>query len=215
MSEAQLGERIALDPLRDPAELRGKRRRRRGREVQEHEATPALDRRRIQAELRFVELGRRAQVRRGHELPVEVVSPLMIGAGDAPGGDASGERRLRSRLGGVAAQARAAVPAHVVEGPQLARAVAHQQEALAEDIEHTPCAGLGELLLARDADPVAAEDALLLERKDALRGVPARGECRLEAGNPRRERPRAHGSNASGASRRWASVPGAASSSRA
>src|SRR5580658_4953317 len=77
-------------------------------------------------------------------------------------------------------QARAAMPADVVEGAQLALTVAHHEHALTEHVEHAVRARISNLLRATGADPLAAEDALLLQTEDLRRGIPARGQRALE-----------------------------------
>src|SRR5213075_748832 len=60
------------------------------------------------------------------------------------------------------AQPRPAVAAHVVERVPLPRLVAQQDEALAGDLDDHVVPGGGQRVVAADADPAAAEDALLL-----------------------------------------------------
>ena len=215
VTDAQIGQGIARRALRRGAELLREWHRLRGRQVQEHEAAPALHSHRVQAEEPLVESRLAGEVGSCDQAPVEIVGPLVIGAGDATGGDAAGERRRWRRGRGIATQARAAMPAHVVEGAQPARAVAQQQHALAEDIEHAPVARLRELLGARDAQPLATENPFLLRGEHPLGRVPGRGQRRLESRHARRQHARAHAGLASGWSRRQASACGSASSSRA
>src|ERR1700694_2878693 len=158
-----------------------------GRQVQEHETAPRLDARRIQAEQCLVELRLTAQIGCGDQPTVEVVGPPVIRTGDTPGGDATRQlgsaRPRRSRL---PAQARPAVPADIVEGAQLTLPVAHQNDAFAEDTEQPERAGADQLSLAPDTHPVAAEDALLLHGKYALRAIPARWQGGFQTGQRRR-----------------------------
>src|SRR4029077_3118618 len=118
-------------------------------QIEEHEAAPAGDANRIETELRLIETRNARHVRSTDEPAVEIVAPLMVGAGDAPPADPAGEVWHTAARGNIAAQARAPVAAGVVEGAQLLRATAHQDDALAENLEQTPGAGLaGELLIA-------------------------------------------------------------------
>jgi len=55
------------------------------------------------------------------------------------------------------AEAVAAVPAHVEERPHLARAVAHDDDALAGDLVHDEVAGIGQLGLVGDERPLPHE----------------------------------------------------------
>jgi len=54
---------------------------------------------------------------------------------------------------------------------------------LAEQIQHPMCARVRHLFLAPDTQPLATEDALLLEGKYLLRSIPTRGQGRLQAGH--------------------------------
>src|SRR5580693_1673273 len=213
MADAQLGERITVDARRHRTELLRQRRRGRGRQMHEYKAAPAREPDRIKTELCRVEAVAGGEMRGGDQPPVKIVGPLVIGTGDAAGGDAARQTHAGSVQRRLAAQPCAAMAADVVEAVQLVAAVARQQNALAEDVEHPPGARLRQLLFARDAQPFAAEDALLLECKHPLRTVPARGQRRLESRYRRRQL--THACLASGASRRAAAASGSASSSRA
>src|SRR5205814_7504339 len=187
---------------------------------------------RVQAEQRLVELRLTAQMGCGDQPTVEVVGPLVVRTGDAPGADAAGQPRPGARCARLPAQARTTVPAYIVEGAQPSLAVAQQNDALAEDIEHAERAGLHQLFLAPDTDPVAAEDPLLLHGEYALGAIPARWQGGLQTGQPRGRLMGAHGSFSRsslaanpgitvarclprGASRRQLRAAGSASSSRA
>src|SRR2546421_184945 len=105
-----------------------------------------------------------------------------------------GVARAGARRGRLPAQARAPVPAHIVEGAQPSLAVAYQDDAFAEDIEQAELPGLHQFFLAPDTDPVAAEDPLLLHGEYALRAIPARRQGGFQAGQPRGWLVGAHGS---------------------
>ena len=83
-------------------------------------------------------------------------------------------------------QAAAAVPAHVVEAVQRAVLRADQQDALAQHVERQEVAGLRDLLLAADAEPLAGEQplALRLERRGRAVGVGGQGLLQAELAAP-------------------------------
>ena len=233
VTDPQLPQGVARQALGNSAHLPLQWRGPGGGQVQEHETAPRLDLRRVQAEPCLVELRLSAQMGCADQPAVEVVGPLVIRTGDTPGGDATGQLdRAGARRGRLPAQARTPVPAHIVEGAQPSLAVAHQDDAFAEDIEHAERAGLHQFFLAPDTDPVAAEDPLLLHSEYALRAIPARRQGGFQTGQPRGRLVGAHGSFSRsslaaspgipvprclprGASRRYVRVAGSASSSRA
>ena len=194
MTDPQLPQGVARQALGNSGELPLQRHGSGRGQVQEHETAPRLDLRRVQAEQCLVELRLSAQIGCGDQPPVEVVGPLVIRTGDTPGGDATGQRGAGERRARLPAQACTTVPAHIVEGAQPSLAVAHQNDAFAEDIEHAERAGLHQFFLAPDTDPVAAEDPLLLHGKYALRAIPARWQGGLQTGQPRGRLVGAHGS---------------------
>ena len=107
-------------------------------------------------------------MRCSHEPAVEIVSPLMIRADDGTAADHSAlHRKSRNTRTRLLAQAGAAMAAHIIKGAQHALAVAHQQHALAENVQDAVVARGCELFLARHAQPLAAEDPLALLEEDA------------------------------------------------
>src|SRR5271154_1662270 len=107
-------------------------------------------------------------MRRRDQDTVEVIRPAVIRAYDhSAGGESSGERDTPGgrRFIGCAAQPRAAMPADIIKGAQLSLAIAHHEDALAEQVEHQRIARILQLLLAADADPFSAKDAFLLGLK--------------------------------------------------
>ena len=177
-------ERIALQPLRYAVQLGGQRFGLGRRQIQENESAPAVDADRIQMKVLLFEAVGGAQVRGGDQCAVEVVGPLMVGAHDQrpavmPPGSAT---RIACGLCRGAAQTRAAMPADIVERPQLALAIAHQQDAFAEHVQHHVIAGIGQFLLAAGRNPLAAEYALLLGAKHLRAAIPARGQGRVPIG---------------------------------
>src|SRR5580698_5576998 len=87
----------------------------------------------------------------------------MIGAADALAADHASPRRAPRKLG--AAELGTAVPAYVVEGAQRSGLVSNQQDTLAQDVEHGRIAGIGQIAVAPDADPLAEKDPLPLARE--------------------------------------------------
>src|SRR5438874_3223541 len=194
MTDPQLTQGVARQALGNSAELPLQWHGNGWVQVQEQETAPLLDLRRVQAEEGHVELRLSAQIGCGDQPPVEVVGPLVIRTGDTAGGDATGEPGAGARGARLPAQARPTVPAYIVEGAQPSLAVAQQNDAFAEDIQHAERAGLQQLFLAPDTDPVAAEDPLLLHGEYALGAIPARWQGGLQTGQPWGRLMGAHGS---------------------
>ncbi len=125
----------------------------------------------VQRVVRALELLVLVDVRRGEQAAVEVVRPCVV--------------RALERLAEMAArglvveQLRAAVGAHVVEGAQLAVAVAHDEDRLADDVADEVVARPGDLLASADAHPAAEEQALALLLVDLGGRVVRAGERRL------------------------------------
>src|SRR5262245_38738749 len=71
---------------------------------------------------------------------------------------------------------------HVVERAQLALLIAHQNDALAADIDHAMIARPRQLFLATDAHPFAVKDMFLFQREDIVSLVPESRQGRFEAG---------------------------------
>src|SRR3984885_3395502 len=183
-ADGQLAERVALQPVRYAVQLSGQRPRLGRRQIQEDETAPCVDADRIQMVILFFETVGGAQVRSGDQRAVEIVRPLVVGAHDhAPGGDSSRKGDLQGcGLFRGAAQTRASMPADIVERPQLAFAIAHQQNALAEYVEHSVIAGIGQLRLAARRNPLAAEYALLFDLKYLGVAVPGGGQAGFQLG---------------------------------
>jgi hypothetical protein len=74
----------------------------------------------------------------------------------------------------------------IVKRAQDALAIAHEKNALTDDIEHQVVPGLRHLLLAAGAKPFTAEDPLLLQMKGMLGVVPAGWQGPLEPCHSRR-----------------------------
>ena len=110
---------------------------------------PALEVGRDETPLRVVE--ELAVGRSGHvaQATVGPVAPAVVRAGEA------GRVPLR-----LLAEAVAAVPADVEEGVDLARAIAHDDDALARDLVHDEVAGSGQLGLVGDERPLPEEHPL-------------------------------------------------------
>src|SRR3954471_4888215 len=104
----------------------------------------------------------------GDQRPVERVAPGVVGAAQV-----AAHRALL-----VVADARAAVPADVVEGAELLVLAADHQQALVGELHPHPVAGPGHAFGASDVDPVAVEDPLLVEGVGLL-GVVGRPGQRL------------------------------------
>src|SRR6516225_4893275 len=90
-------------------------------------------------------------IRHAGEPPVIAVGPAVIGAGKARG---------ITRIG--AAQPVAAMTAHIEEGADLARGVAHHQNRVFAHIAGQEIAGLRDLAVMAQKEPAAGEDALQL-----------------------------------------------------
>ena len=91
---------------------------------------------------------------------------------------------LKGALGLTAvlgAQLRAAMPADVEEGADLAAAGPGDQHALASDLNGLEGTGLVEVGGAHGAEPHRLEDLVLFHREDGGVGVVAAGQCRYQA----------------------------------
>src|SRR5258708_36733893 len=91
---------------------------------------------------------------------MEAVGPAVIGAAQ---GRLALDRRAQYR--------RAAVPADIVEGANLALAVAQENERHAGRVDRHGVAGVGDLVGESDADPVPAENELALESEERRNGI--------------------------------------------
>ena len=141
-----------------------------GVEAQEDEALPGLGPDGRQAEGLEAEVLEVLGVLGPDEPPVEVVDPGVVGALEADG------------LAALPLLHRGApVAAHVVEGADHVVAAADQDDGLAHHRLQPERAGLREVLLARDQEPVAAEPVLLLEVEDRLVLVAAARQQRRAA----------------------------------
>src|ERR1700682_910079 len=120
-------------------------------------------------------------VRRAEEPAIEIVGPAMIGALDA-----SREIPLARR-----ADARAAVPADVVERPQDDRAIAHDDDAFAGKFAQEIIARVGDALGPAGAEPAMEVEAPHLPAKNCRVGVVTRRKgLRTVAGHGSSSRPR-------------------------
>jgi len=82
------------------------------------------------------------------------------------------EATLREKL----AQARPAMPAHIVESTQMTFAIAHQQNAFAEHLEYQMIARIGQFLFTANRHPLAAEYVLLFGAEYLRAAIPAGGQ---------------------------------------
>ena len=113
---------------------------------------------RLQAELALVEaVGHLASKQ---EPAVELVGPLVIGA----------DQLRRRALVGIA-DAAAAMPAGIVEGVDLALLVADQHDRVVADLDGDVAAGLRQLAIMADEQPVAIPDQLHVELEEIGIGV--------------------------------------------
>src|SRR5882724_4800140 len=143
-------------------------------------------------EVLLLEAGGGAQVRGGDERAVEVIRPLMVRADDhASAGDAARQDHAhRFRLRRASAQARPAMPAHIVESPQMTFAIADQQNAFAEHLEYQMIARIGQFLFTASRNPLAAEYVLLFGAEYLRAAIPAGGQsgfqlCGVHSGKSR------------------------------
>src|SRR6202048_5350025 len=129
-------------------------------------------------EILLLEAGGRAHVWGGHQRTVEVIGPLMVGTDDhASAGDAAGQRHphgLRLRRG--SAKPRSAMPAHIVESAQWAFTLAHQQDALTEQVQNQVIARIRQFFLAARRNPLPVEYPFLFGSKNLRAAIPAGGE---------------------------------------
>ena len=172
-------ELVELEPLEHHqalgalAHLLAQRPRRIAREVHEDEAGERLDVEPVQREARPVEELVLLDVRGADELAVEVVDPAVVRAGERLA-DVAGR-------GLVVEELRPAVAADVVEALELAAERVGDEDGLAGEVPDDVVAGLGQLLGAADADPVAPPDLLALLGPHGLAGVLGAGERRTRS----------------------------------
>src|SRR5262249_59256990 len=136
---------------------------------------PAFHRHGIGTDALLVKPGHIAHERSADQVPIEIVGPLMIGAEYGPAGNHTAVHRhaRRRRLVG-ATEPRAPMTANVVESAQCALPISHENDALADYIQDARISRPRQLLLARHAQPLAAEDALPFQRVDLVAVVPSR-----------------------------------------
>src|SRR6202021_4036186 len=94
------------------------------REAHENEAERRIDTHGPKAVLGAIETRKGIAHGNAHEAPIVAIAPTVIGAGDRRGASAR-----------AVEQARAAVPAHIVEGPDGAVLLAHDEHALRTQLE--------------------------------------------------------------------------------
>ena len=136
---------IRLDVAADRLEIR--------RDLGEAHQDVAADARamhRMQSVLRAVES--RAHVARREQASVEMISPLMVRAH---------EPRRRAAL--RRADSRAAMPARVVKGVQLAVAVAHHHHGILADLHRQIIPGIRHFAVMADEQPVPVPDHLEID----------------------------------------------------
>ena len=122
-------------------------------ETEEDEAHPDLEVERHQPELVLVEVWEGARARGPAQRAVEIVDPAV---------ERTDQRVLAGALL-VGHDARAAMPAHIVEGAHHAVLAAHDQRPLADHVHGQIIAGARHVADMPDDLPVIAEDALLLQ----------------------------------------------------
>ena len=136
-----------------------------------HVAQPLPHRDAAQAVLDPVDVGHLGQVRRRHQLAVEVVSPGVVGALE----------RALDFAALLGAQLGATMPADVEERAHLTAAGPGDQHALAADLDGLERAWLVEVGGPHGAEPHRLEDVRLLHREDGGVGVITAGQRRDEA----------------------------------
>ena len=179
---AEVLERIVPGPLRDAAELvdegpgRG--------QVDENEAAPGMDGRRVERELLLPEAVALAQERRDPELAVEPVRPCVIRAPDGPPEPSVRGGWLRRRRRVLQDQPGPAVTADVVEGAEVAVPAADDQQPFAGDVDVEVVAGGSQRLRSAHEEPFAVEDRLGLSREPlgGAVGLPGKGSHRAWCG---------------------------------
>ena len=117
-------------------------------EVHEYEAAPAFEPDRDEAVVGLVESDDPLHSGRAHELSAERVRPGVIGTTDGGTAAAAGK------------EPRAAMPARVGKGVQLARTVADDDDGFAEQVGGDVVAGGGDLVFAADEIPGLPENAV-------------------------------------------------------
>ena len=136
------------------------------REVDEDEPLPDVGVHRPQGGRRPVDL-LLLDHRRGDQSPVQGVAPRVVRTADVA---------ARVALL-VVAQPGSPVPADVVEAADLVVLPAHDQQALATELDPHPRPRSLEAFRSSDVDPVAVEDPLLVEAVRLLRVVRRAGQC--------------------------------------
>ena len=131
----------------------------RGVETDEHPALPHAAAHGLQPAAVEVEVLDVVHVGGADEAAGEVVGPGVVGAAE------------RLEVAAAGRDLGAAMDAHIVEGVDLAVAVAGDDDGLADDVEGHVVPGLLELLDAGHGEPVLLEDLLLLEGEDLFGGV--------------------------------------------
>ena len=157
----QIARAVGRDLVGERRQDLGHRRLLAGLKADEDEALPQLELDRLQPPLHRVERRESLRPRGAAERPVEVVAPGVERADDGAPATAALVRD----------DARPAVAADVVEGADHAVAAAHDERALAGDVEGHVVAGLGQLALVAGKLPGAAEEELLLELEHLGVGV--------------------------------------------
>jgi hypothetical protein len=171
----QIGQRIVPKPRGGIADLAGERMAASGGvargEIQKEESAPRVDTHGVERQLLLVNTGALIEMRRRAERTFERVRPGVIGALDAAGKRA-GELRCATRaVGAREHELASAVPAHIIVGAELALPCAHDEHALAGNIDHQVAAGYIDIFLAARVEPFANENVLLLSREDLGREV--------------------------------------------
>ena len=142
-------------------------------QVDEHEAAPRLDRRRVERELLLPEAVVLAQERCDPELAVEPVRPRVIRTPDRALESSVRDGGIGLPRRGLEDQPGAPMTAHVMEGTKPAVSIADDQQPLAGDVEVQVVAGGTQRLRPADEEPLAVEERLRLALE------PGRGAVRV------------------------------------
>ena len=161
---AKLGEIIIAPALRQRPQPIGQRRCIAG-QVDEQQPGPGVEPHGLQPQRLLVELGTivdvlAADMGRAHQPPIQIIGPGMIGAGER-----------RTAACGLAQEQRIAVAADIVEGLDLAAAVAQQKHRLAGDLDGPDIARTRQLRRAAGIDPARREEELLFQRQELGVGI--------------------------------------------
>src|ERR1700694_1883447 len=132
-----------------------------GRKIDEEKALPAGKRHWFERPLRLIEALDFLHVARGRQRSVQAIGPGVVWARD-------GTRKLALRL---SADARAAMPADLVEGAHFCISSAHDYDGVVSTVGQKIVAGCGDLLFATDAQPMSRKDMLGLAAKNGVGGV--------------------------------------------